>query len=79
VLRQFHHPVVVDGMTKVIQAARARQMPASIGITFAESDMHKWYNVGANFIFCGDDTTLLASHAGNTLAAMRARMSGKGG
>jgi 2-keto-3-deoxy-L-rhamnonate aldolase RhmA len=77
VLRQFQHPVVVDGMTKVIQAARARQMPASIGITFAEDDMHKWYGVGANFIFCGDDTTMLVSHVGNTLTSMRQRMSGK--
>src|SRR6185437_5619993 len=34
VLRQFNHPVVVDGMNRVINAARARQMPASIGINF---------------------------------------------
>jgi 2-keto-3-deoxy-L-rhamnonate aldolase RhmA len=61
----------------VIQAARARQMPASIGITFAESEMQKWYSVGANFIFCGDDTTLLASHVAKTLAGMRQRISGK--
>jgi 2-keto-3-deoxy-L-rhamnonate aldolase RhmA len=52
-------------------------MPASIGITFAEDDMHKWYGVGANFIFCGDDTTMLVSHVGNTLTSMRQRMSGK--
>lgn len=77
VLRQFQHPVVVDSMTKVIRAARARQMPASIGITFAESEMHKWYGVGANFIFCGDDTTMLVSQVNNVLASMRQRICGK--
>lgn len=79
VLRQFHYPVVVDGMTAVIKAARERQMPASIGITFPENEMHKWYSVGANFIFCGDDVSLLASHVGKTLASMRQVISGKVG
>ena len=79
VLRQFQHPIVVDGMTRVIQAARARQMPASIGITFPENEMHKWHSVGANFIFCGDDTSMLASHVDKTLASMRQRISGKAG
>jgi 4-hydroxy-2-oxoheptanedioate aldolase len=71
VLRQFQHPTVVDGMTTVIKAAKARQMPASIGITFAEDEMRKWYSVGANFIFCGDDVSMLASHVSKTLANMR--------
>jgi 2-keto-3-deoxy-L-rhamnonate aldolase RhmA len=71
VLRQFQHPTVVDGMTTVIKAAKARQMPASIGITFAEDEMRKWYSVGANFIFCGDDVSMLALHVGKTLANMR--------
>jgi 4-hydroxy-2-oxoheptanedioate aldolase len=79
VLRQFQHPLVVDGMTKVIRAARARQMPASIGITFADSEMQKWHGVGANFIFCGDDVTMLASQAGKTLANRRQMASGKAG
>ena len=77
VLRQFQHPTVVDGMTTVINAARARQMPASIGITFADSEMHKWYAAGANFIFCGDDVSLLAAKAGEVLANMRRMASGK--
>jgi 2-keto-3-deoxy-L-rhamnonate aldolase RhmA len=76
VLRQFQHPVVVDGMTTVIKAARERQMPASIGITFPEKEMHKWYEVGANFIFCGDDVTMLASHVGKTLESMRQTIAG---
>jgi 4-hydroxy-2-oxoheptanedioate aldolase len=79
VLRQFQHPTVVDGMTRVINAARARQMPASIGITFGDEDMQKWYSAGANFIFVGDDVTMLASHAGNRLATMRKMVSGKAG
>jgi 2-keto-3-deoxy-L-rhamnonate aldolase RhmA len=78
VLRQFHHPTVVDGMTRVIEAARARQMPASIGITFSGPEMRRWYSAGANFIFCGDDVSLLASHLGSTLADMRRLVSGKG-
>jgi 2-keto-3-deoxy-L-rhamnonate aldolase RhmA len=77
VLRQFQHPTVVNGMTAVIKAAKARQMSASIGITFADSEMHKWYAIGANFIFCCDDVTLLASHAGKTLANIRQIMSEK--
>ena len=76
VLRQFQHPTVVDGMTKVIQAARARQMPASIGITFADAEMRKWHDVGANFIFCCDDVSLLAVQAARSLANMRQLMSG---
>jgi 2-keto-3-deoxy-L-rhamnonate aldolase RhmA len=71
VLRQFQHPTVVDGMTAVINAARARQMPASIGITFPDEEMHKWYSAGANFIFCGDDVSLLAAEAGRCLSNMR--------
>jgi 4-hydroxy-2-oxoheptanedioate aldolase len=77
VLRQFDHPTVVGGMTAVINAAKARQMPASIGITFADKEMHKWYAAGANFIFCGDDVSLLASQAGKSLANMRQMVSGK--
>jgi 2-keto-3-deoxy-L-rhamnonate aldolase RhmA len=77
VLRQFNHPTVVNGMMAVIKAARARQMPASIGITFGEAEMKKWYDAGANFIFCGDDVTMLASHVGKTLASMR-QMTAKG-
>jgi hypothetical protein len=52
-------------------------MPASIGITFPDSEMHKWHSVGANFIFCCDDVSLLASQAGKTLATMRQVISGK--
>jgi 2-keto-3-deoxy-L-rhamnonate aldolase RhmA len=52
-LRQFNHPTVVDGMTKVIKAARARQMSASIGITLRCGDKMAWGE--ANFIFCFDD------------------------
>ena len=77
VLRQFQHPTVVDGMTAVIKAAKARQMSASIGITFSDNEMHKWYTLGANFIFCCDDVTLLASHASKTLANIRRIMSEK--
>lgn len=77
VLRQFQHPAVVNGMTRVIEAARARQMPASIGITFPDAEMHKWYSAGANFVFCCDDVSLLASQAGKTLANMRQLISGK--
>ena len=77
VLRQFQHPTVVGGMTTVIKAARARQMPASIGITFADAEMQKWFEVGANFIFCCDDVSLLAAGAGKTLANMRQMMSAK--
>ncbi len=77
VLRQFQHPTVVNGMTTVINAARARQMPASIGITFADQEMHKWYAAGANFIFCGDDVSLLAAKADEALANMRRMASGK--
>ena len=76
VLRQFNHPTVVSGMTRVINAARARQMPASIGITFGDAEMAKWYSAGANFIFCGDDVSLLAAKAGQSLAAMRQMVSG---
>ena len=76
VLRQFQHPTVVDGMTRVIQAARARQMPASIGITFADAEMQKWYGMGANFIFCCDDVSLLAVQAARSLANMRQLTSG---
>ncbi len=71
VLRQFDHPTVAGGMTKVIQAARARQMPASIGITFADAEMQKWHKAGANFIFCCDDVGLLAGGANKVLANMR--------
>jgi 2-keto-3-deoxy-L-rhamnonate aldolase RhmA len=77
VLRQFQHPTVVDGMTRVIDAARARQMPASIGITFGDEEMRKWYARGANFIFCGDDVSMLAAHAGKALANMRQMAAGK--
>ncbi|HEX4271516.1 MAG TPA: aldolase/citrate lyase family protein [Rhizomicrobium sp.] len=77
VLRQFQHPTVIDGMTSVIKAAKARQMPASIGITFPDSEMHKWYAAGANFIFCCDDVTLLATGAAETLANMRQVMSAR--
>lgn len=77
VLRQFNHPVVVGGMTKVINAARARQMPASIGITFPDTEMQRWYAAGANFIFCGDDVTLLATAAGRALSNMRQMTSGR--
>jgi 2-keto-3-deoxy-L-rhamnonate aldolase RhmA len=76
VLRQFDHPIVVDGMTKVINAARARQMPASIGITFDDKRMQRWHAAGANFIFCGDDVTLLATAAGRVLSNMRQMASG---
>jgi 2-keto-3-deoxy-L-rhamnonate aldolase RhmA len=75
VLRQFQHPTVIDGMNRVIKAAKARQMPASIGITFPDAEMHKWYAAGANFIFCCDDVTLLAAGAARTLANMRQVMS----
>jgi 2-keto-3-deoxy-L-rhamnonate aldolase RhmA len=77
VLRQFQHPTVTGGMTAVINAAKARQMPASIGITFGDQDMQKWYSAGANFIFCGDDVSLLASQAGKVLANMRQMVSRK--
>ena len=77
VLRQFSHPTVTRGMTKVINAARARQMPASIGITFPDPEMKKWYDAGANFIFCGDDITLLATSAAKALANMRQMAAGK--
>jgi 2-keto-3-deoxy-L-rhamnonate aldolase RhmA len=77
VLRQFQHPTVVDGMTRVIKAAKARQMPASIGITFTDVEMNKWYGAGANFIFCCDDVTLLAAGAAKTLANMRHVMSAR--
>ncbi|MEO8302057.1 MAG: aldolase/citrate lyase family protein [Rhizomicrobium sp.] len=77
VLRQFQHPIVVDGMTRVIKAARARQMPASIGITFPEAEMQKWFEVGANFVFCCDDVSLLAAQTAKTLASFRQVMSGK--
>ena len=76
VLRQFGHPTVVGGMTTVINAAKARQMPASIGITFADAEMKKWHNAGANFIFCGDDVSLLAAQAASSLANMRKMVSG---
>lgn len=79
VLRQFQHPTVVEGMTAVIKAARARQMPASIGITFADPEMRKWYSVGANFIFCCDDVSLLAAQLGKTLENMRQVISGAAG
>ena len=77
VLRQFAHPIVADGMTRVIAAAKARQMPASIGITFADAEMHRWYDLGANFIFCCDDVSLLAAQLAKTLANMRQVISGK--
>lgn len=77
VLRQFGHPTVVDGMTAVVNAAKVRQMPASIGITFPDPEMQKWYKAGANFIFCGDDVSLLAASAGKCLANMRQMVSGK--
>src|SRR6478609_11035644 len=51
VLRQFNNPIVTGGITTVINAAKARQMPASIGITFPDAEMEKWYKAGANFIF----------------------------
>jgi 2-keto-3-deoxy-L-rhamnonate aldolase RhmA len=41
--------------------------------------MAKWYSAGANFIFVGDDVTMLAQHAGNRLAAMRKMASGRAG
>jgi len=71
VLRQFGHPIVVDGMIAVINAAKARKLPSSIGITFSDDEMRKWYRLGANFIFCGDDVSLLASQVGKSLANMR--------
>ena len=77
VLRQFSHPTVVGGMNAVIAAAKARQMPASIGITFPDPEMQKWYKAGANFIFCGDDVSLLAASAGKCLANMRQMAAGK--
>ena len=77
VLRQFDHPIVVDGMTKVIKAARARQMPASIGITFADDQMQKWFQIGANFIFCCDDVGLLTGGAKKVLANLRQLTSAK--
>ena len=77
VLRQFSHPTVVGGMNAVIAAAKARQMPASIGITFPDAEMQKWYKAGANFIFCGDDVSLLAASAGKCLANMRQMAAGK--
>jgi 2-keto-3-deoxy-L-rhamnonate aldolase RhmA len=79
ILRQFNHPIVVDGMTRVINAARARQMPASIGITFPDAEMAKWYSAGANFIFCGDDVSLLAAQTSKVLANMRQMASAKAG
>jgi len=39
--------------------------------------MQKWYSAGANFIFCCEDVSLLASEAGKTLANMRQLISGK--
>ena len=69
--------IVVDGMVRVINAARARQMPASIGITFPDAEMAKWYGAGANFIFCGDDVSLLAVQASKVLANMRQMAAGK--
>ena len=36
----------------------------------------EWYAAGANFIFCGDDVTLLAVAAGKALANMRQMASG---
>jgi 2-keto-3-deoxy-L-rhamnonate aldolase RhmA len=71
VLRQFNHPTVVKGMTSVINAAKARGLAASIGITFADEEMRKWHSQGANFVFCGDDVSLLAASAGKALANMR--------
>jgi hypothetical protein len=38
--------------------------------------MQRWHAAGANFIFCGDDVTLLATAAGRVLANMRQMASG---
>lgn len=71
VLRQFTHPKVIEAMSAVIKAAKARQMAASIGITFADDEMKKWYTAGANFIFCCDDVTLLATSASKAIANIK--------
>lgn len=75
VLRQFDHPKVVTGINQVLDAARARGMPGSTGITWPDAEMKKWHDKGANFVFCGDDVSLLAAAAANCLANMRKVMS----
>ena len=77
VLRQFNHP---DGRGRHDQgdqrgARRARCPPASAS-PLPTSEMQRWYAAGANFIFCGDDVTLLAAAAGKVLANMRQMASG---
>ena len=46
VLRQFEHPIVVDGITKVLAAAKKRKMPACLGVIRPDEETRKWKALG---------------------------------
>lgn len=71
VLRQFTHPIVADGITKTLTAAKKRGLPACLGVIRPDDETRKWQSLGANFMVCCEDVSLLATEVGNSLAHMR--------
>ncbi len=72
VLRQFEHPTVVDGITKVLTAAKKRKLPACLGVIRPDEETRKWRDLGANFMVTCEDVSTLWSSVKASLDHMRA-------
>jgi 2-keto-3-deoxy-L-rhamnonate aldolase RhmA len=71
VLRQFEHPVVTEGITKVLTGAKKRKMPACLGVIRPDEETRKWASLGANFMVCCEDVSLLGTAVRESLDHMR--------
>ena len=71
VLRQFGHPIVVDGITKVLTAAKKRKLPACLGVIRPDDETRKWVELGANFMITCEDVSTLGAAVRSSLDHMR--------
>jgi 2-keto-3-deoxy-L-rhamnonate aldolase RhmA len=77
VLRQFEHPIVTEALTKVIDAARKRKLPACLGVVRPDAETRKWIALGANFMVTCEDVSLLGTAARQSLDHMRSVVGGR--
>lgn len=74
---QFDHPIFIDALEKINQAARKAGKATGI-LFFNPDDYQKYHNMGIRFIACGADATFVADGAramSKKLDAFRATIS----
>jgi 2-keto-3-deoxy-L-rhamnonate aldolase RhmA len=77
VLRQFEHPVVSAAITKVLGAAKKRNMPACLGVIRPDEETRKWVGLGANFMMTCEDVSVLGTSVKQSLDHMRQVVGGR--